>query len=416
MNRFIAGFFFIIFSAAAQIAVAQQPSGLDPIPNVYLDCNSCDVTYIRSNITFVNYVRDQDDASVYLNIKDLRTGGGGREYTLIFSSLNEAVPARSDTLRYISSSTDSGDERRSGLNRYIKIGLVPFVSGTVALETMDIFYEKPEETEDDEEELTDPWRGWVFDINVNSWLNGQSTEHDLGLYGGIFAEWITDEWKIRTRLRGEINRRSVELEDGTSTSNRDWGEYWGIYAYSISDHSSVGFYTKTNFSRNSNIRSNFELSPTYEYNFFPYGEYQERRFLIRYRLTPYYRTYYETTILGHDEQFLVYQNLYALLRYDRPWGRINVSVSGSNYFHDLSYNRLEFHPSFNIRVTRGLSVNISGRYRIINDQISLPEADQSDDCYALGNCQRPTAYDYRISFGLSYTFGSIYNNVVNPRF
>jgi len=27
-----------------------------------------------------------------------------------------------------------------------------------------------------------------------------------------------------------------------------------------------------------------------------------------------------------------------------------------------------------------------------------------------------TQYQYYISFGLSYTFGSIYNNVVNPRF
>jgi len=406
----------LIFLFTHEFAAAQGTSRLQPIPNVYLDCNVCDITYIRSNITFVNYVRDQDDADIYLNITDLRTAGGGREYTLTYRGLRN-FSTRVDTLRYVSSSTDSGDERRVGLNRYIKIGLVPYVMGTVAMRNLDIFYEATVDDQADDEPLYDPWRGWVFDVNMRSWLNGQSTERNLGLNSGIFAEWITNDWKIRTRLRGELNRRQVELSDGAVRSSiRDWGEYWGLYAYSINDHASIGLYTRTNFARNSNIKSNVEASPAFEYNFYPYGEYQQRRFIVRYRITPSYQTYYETTVLGENAQFLVHQNLYALLRYDRPWGRVNVSVSGSNFFHDLSLNRFEFNPSIDLRIVRGFSISFSGRYRIINDQISLPAADQSDDCFALGNCQRPTSYDYSVSFGLSYTFGSIYNNVVNPRF
>jgi hypothetical protein len=399
-----------------EIAEAQSTSRLAPIPNVYLDCGACDVNYIRTNITFVNYVRDQDDADIYLHITDQRTGGGGREYTLVFRGLRD-FSTRADTLRYVSSSTDSGDERRMGLNRYIKIGLVPYVSRTVAIRDLDIFYDRPADAPEEDEELHDPWRGWVFDINVRSWLNGESTQRNLGFYSGFFAEWITDQWKITTRVRGEINRRRVELADGRiGRSNRDWGEYWGLYAYSISDHASVGLYTRTNYSRNNNIQSNFEASPAFEYNFFPYGEYQERRFLIRYRITPSYTSYYERTVLGQDAEFLLHQNLFVNLRYDRPWGRVDISLSGSNYFHDVSLNQLNFNPSFNIRIVRGLSVNFSGRYRIINDQISLPGAAQGDECFALGNCQRPTSYDYSVSFGLNYTFGSIYNNIVNPRF
>ena len=406
---------FLIFLFAQDVVSAQSSSRLKPIPNVYLDCNVCDVTYIRSNITFVNYVRDQDDADIYLTITDLRTAGGGREFTLTYRGLRD-FSTRRDTLRYISSSTDTSDERRVGLNRHIKIGLVPFVMGTVAMRNLDVFYEASVEEDPDDEPLHDPWRGWVFDVNMRSWLNGQSTEKNLGLYSGIFAEWITEDWKIRTRLRGELNRREVELRDGVARSIRDWGEYWGIYAYSLNEHASIGLYTRTNFARNSNIKSNVEASPAFEYNFYPYSEYQQRRFIVRYRITPSYRTYYETTVLGQDSEFLVHQNLFALLRYDRPWGRVNVSLSGSNFFHDLSLNRFEFNPSLDLRIVRGFSVSFSGRYRIINDQISLPAADQSDDCFALGNCQRPTSYDYSVSFGLTYTFGSIYNNVVNPRF
>lgn len=414
MYRYLCVAVFILLTAPDSL-LGQQQGRMNPIPNVYLDCSSCDVTYIRSNITFVNYVRDQDDASIYLTINDQRTGGGGREYTLIFNDIS-GTTSRSDTLRYVSSSTDSGDERRIGLNRYIKIGLIPFVSNSVAIQNLDVFYEEPETTEGESEVIEDPWNGWVFDIDMRTWLNGESSESTLGLFGGVYGEWITNQWKVRTRVRGEINRRRVDLSDGTSRSKRDWAEYWGIYAYSLGDHASVGLFTQVNFSITNNLKFNAEASPAFEYNVFPYGEYQERRFIIRYRITPSYREYFETTVLQKDEEQLLYQDLYAQLRYDRPWGRIDISVSGSNYFHDLSLNRLEFNPSFNIRIIRGLSVNLSGRYRIINDQISLPGAAPSDDCYALGNCQRPTAFDYRISFGLSYTFGSIYNNVVNPRF
>jgi len=397
-------------------AFGQSSESLKPIPNVYLDCNACDVTYIRSNIAFVNYVRDQDDADIYLHIIHQRTGGGGLEYTMIFRGMRDFTQ-QTDTLRYVSSSTDSGDERRSALNRYIKIGLVPFVSQTVAIRHLDVFFQRPDDTvDDDDEPLYDPWRGWVFDADLRSSLNGVSTERNFGLYTGFFAEWITQEWKIRARVRGEINRRRVELSDGIRRSKRDWGEYWGLYAYGINDHLSLGLYTRANFARNSNLKSNVEASPAIEYNFFPYGEYQERRFYIRYRITPSYRVYYERTILGQDEEFLIHQNLFVNLRYDRPWGRVNVNMSGSNYFHDLSLNRFEISPSMNVRIVRGFSVSLSGRYRIINDQISLPGAAQGDECFALGNCQRPTSFDYSISFGLSYTFGSIYNNVVNPRF
>ena len=138
--RTIAGFILLLLLLPAQYVSAQTGSGLDPIPNVYLDCSSCDVTYIRTNITFVNYVRDQQDASIYLNITDQRTGGGGREFTLEFSEIGHSN-GRVDTLRYSSPSSDTNDERRIDLNRYIKIGLVPYVSSTVALESLDIFYE-----------------------------------------------------------------------------------------------------------------------------------------------------------------------------------------------------------------------------------------------------------------------------------
>jgi hypothetical protein len=72
--------------------------------------------------------------------------------------------------------------------------------------------------------------------------------------------------------------------------------------------------------------------------------------------------------------------------------------------------------NLDIRVFKGLSVDIYGRYDLVHDQLSLPLGDASLDEVLLARKELLTAYDYSISVGLRYTFGSVYSNVVNPRF
>ncbi|MDX1592376.1 MAG: hypothetical protein R3283_10455, partial [Balneolaceae bacterium] len=376
---------------------AQSTRQQAPIPNVYLDCSGCDVNYIRTNITFVNYVRDQQDASIYLLINDQSTGGGGREYTLVFSDLrNEST--RSDTLRYVSPSTDSWDERRTGLNRYIKLGLVPFVVNTVAMRNLDVFFDPPEDGEDGQtEEVDDPWNNWVFDIDMRSSVSGEESEFNFGLFSGFEAERTTHIWKIRGNARGEINRRRLDLSDRTININRDWGNSWGMVGYSVSDHATIALFGRASFSRTGNIALNTYIAPAVEYNFFPYSEFQERRFVLQYQITPMYRRYFNTTIFLKDQETIMSQEISARLRYDQRWGRIDIRASGSHFFHDTSINRLEINPSFDIRIVRGLSLSLSGRYRIINDQLALQlpsDVDPNDPESILRGVQRPTSYDY----------------------
>ena len=395
---------------------AQSVNGREPIPNLYIDCRSCDITYIRTNVTFINYVRDQGDADIYLLINDLRTAGGGREFTMIFSGMGPES-SRSDTLRYVSQSTDSGDERRRGLVRYIKIGLIPFLTQTAAIENIDIFYEEDEDdAETTEDGFEDPWNNWVFDIDARSWMSGEKTEKDFSFFGGVYANRITPEWKIRIRARGEIEQNRVQLSDGLRISNRNWGDIWSLVAYSLTEHLSAGVYTRINTSTFNNIKMQASISPALEYNVFPYEEYNERRFLIRYTVSPSYRNYFDTTIFDKEKETLMRQSLSFEIEYDRRWGRFRNNISGSHFFHDTSLNRLNFNTSLDVRIVKGFSLSISGRYSLINDQIALRAGDATDEEVLLGLQQQATSYSYGLSLGLSYTFGSIYNNVVNPRF
>ena len=58
-------------------------------PNVYLDCERrfCDFDYIKTEITFVNYVLDRQSADIHIIVTRQQTGGGGNEYTLAFMGL-----------------------------------------------------------------------------------------------------------------------------------------------------------------------------------------------------------------------------------------------------------------------------------------------------------------------------------------
>jgi hypothetical protein len=53
---------------------------------------------------------------------------------------------------------------------------------------------------------------------------------------------------------------------------------------------------------------------------------------------------------------------------------------------------------------------------MIHDQISLKKGQASLESVLLRRTMLETNYQYYFSIGLSYTFGSIYSNVVNPRF
>ncbi|NOZ55257.1 MAG: hypothetical protein GXO73_00510, partial [Calditrichaeota bacterium] len=52
----------------------------------------------------------------------------------------------------------------------------------------------------------------------------------------------------------------------------------------------------------------------------------------------------------------------------------------------------------------------------IHDQLSLPKKGASREEVLLRRRMLATTYSYFVSFGVSYTFGSIYTNIVNPRF
>lgn len=402
-----------ILTALAPPIFAQDTEG-SPLPRVYLDCNRCSFDYVRTEVPYVHYVSDHADADVYLRITDSATGSG-REYTLDFRGI-PPFSDRRETFTFVSSHNNTPDEERMDLVRHIRLGMAPFLLQTDVSGWMDISFEKRENDQNVVTDLIDPWNNWVFEIDVSTEYEREESELHYDFEFEFDAWRVTDLWKIELEFEYNMDRSRVELTDGTRRVSRDSWDIESFAGYSLSERFSLGLFAETGYARTRNLLFFAEMSPAVEYNFFSYQEYQERRLWLRYRITPSYRNYERTTIFLKDSERVVQQVLSGQLRYDRPWGIIDVRMAASNYMHDPSIYSLSVRPSLSIRVFRGLMVSFRGQYRIVNDQISLPAADITDTERLLGEREAATSYYLEYRLGLTYVFGSRYSNYVNSRF
>jgi hypothetical protein len=152
-----------------------------------------------------------------------------------------------------------------------------------------------------------------------------------------------------------------------------------------------------------------------EYSFFPYGEASTRQITLSYRIGYELADYIEETIYEKTEEALASHALEAAVRIRQQWGSI---FSGSrapaiSTTRTSTGSRLNSNVSF--RLGHGISLNVGGNYQRVNDQLSLPRRDASLEDILLQRRRLATAYRSSGSVGLSYSFGSIFTNVVNPR-
>ena len=426
MKRLLLGLLITLAFTPFQVVLAQNENTTDTKLNdekirVFIDCRRCNDSYIRTEVSFVNFVRDKEDADVHLLITRQGTGSG-TEFSLQFIG-RKTLSGQDNLLRFFSPNTDTDDDERRGLLRNVKLGLFPYASQTNVINNLNIVYAS--EAESSTELEKDPWNNWIFELGGRMSFNGEESSDNLYLSGNVQAERITEEWKIFLDYYQDYNRRRETFSDTDSLGNKQnvtktfiskGQRFYGQAVKSIGEHWALGLFSELYTSTRNNYDLRINGSPGVEYNIFPYSEYTEREFTFSYRISPSYRNYADTTIFNKTEEFLIKHQLQARAQFTQPWGEIEGRTNFSAFSRDLSKNRLDMNLEIDFRIFRGLSLNASGRYSLINDQLSVPKGDISDAEQLLNLRQRLTGYSYRLSFGLEYTFGSIYNSVVNPRF
>jgi len=380
-------------------------------PKIFLDGSRIDRNYIRTEIPFVNYVRDRKEADVHILITIQNTASGGREYTIAFIGQKECSGIN-NTLIYASNKTDTAEEIRRGYVHVLKMGLVSYVARTPINSQIGISFNK----EVKPTSVEDKWNFWVYSLSLRGRLNGEAQRSSSSIDTNFSVNRVTPESKLRLGISADFDKNNYIIDDEEVTSRRESESIGGLYVKSINDHWSIGASLSLSSSTYRNIKFKINPAPAIEYNMFPYSESTRRQLRFLYKLGYNFSRYRERTIYGKTSESLFGESLSVILELKEPWGTVEASLQGSHYFHDLKKNRLEFDLEFQFRILKGLSLDIEGRYERIRDQLSLPETDATLEEILLRRIELATEYEYSISIGLSFTFGSIYSNVVNPRF
>jgi hypothetical protein len=407
----ILGLGFVRPPAAAQ----EGQTGIDELKKtalkLFLDCDSCDIAYIKTEITFVNYVRDRLEAQVHVMITTQRTGGGGTEYTLTFMGQND-FKDMNDIQKYFSTKTDTDDDVRHGLVKALKLGLMSFVARTPIARRIAVDYALPKTAGPGR----DRWHSWVFSLSGSGYFSGEESYMSRMVDGSFSANRVTLASKLKLGISVDSSRQRYDFEEGPVTGTKSSWDASGLFVRSLNEHWSAGAYLEAMSSLYENIDLAVVAAPAIEYNFFPYAQSTRRQLRALYRLNFASAKYREETIYGKLRQTLLQQSLSLTLDLREKWGTISVSTDGSHYFYDFSKYRVNTFGIVNLRLYKGLSFYVMGSYAWIHDQIYLLGREPTYEEQLLRLRELPTNSNYFVAVGFQFQFGSIFTNVINPRF
>ncbi|MCX6559949.1 MAG: hypothetical protein NTZ26_05480 [Candidatus Aminicenantes bacterium] len=405
-----------LLAGFAPVWAQQTDASTDEIkrsaPKVFLDGQRLDVNYIVNEIQFVNYVRDRTESDVHVIVTSQRTGGGGQEYTMTFIGRG-AYEDLKNVLKFFSNRVDTPDEIRKGMVQVLKLGLAPYVGRTPISGLINMTLGRKVKST----AANDSWNFWVFNFGVRGRFQSEQARQTNSISGNISINRVTPQAKLRTGFTGNIDQSIFDYEDYQETSTADSRAFDGLYVFSLNDHWSVGGYLNLNHSSYGNINFGYTIHPAVEYNVFPYSESTRHQLRILYRAGFNHYNYIEETIYDKRAEGVFSQSLSATLDLTEPWGTASLSLEGANYFlKGFDYNHLRISGSLNFRLIKGLALTMDGRYSTTHDQIALRKGDVSIEELLLRRTELASEYSFYLSAGLSFTFGSVYSNVVNPRF
>ncbi len=399
-------------SVFAQNAIAAPDTLRKDAVKIFLDCQSCDMNYTREEISFANFVRDVNDAQVFILVTQQNAGSGGVQYTITYQG-SSMFKGMNDTLVYTSNPDETSTIVRERKTNLLKLGLMRYVAKTPVFSEIEII----NNSDLKQEEVIDKWNNWVFSISTEPQYQSEESNKQLDLRNSLNITKVTPDIKIELEMDQNYSQRRVIDDEGGDTTyvtNEFQGD--NLFVKSLGDHWSAGVKLNMGSSTRENYDLRTDFMPSVEYDIFPYSEATHRQLRFLYSAGVQYNNYIDSTIYDKVKETLYKQELNIAFQVQEKWGSVNLALVGSTYFNDFSKNRLELISSLNLRIFRGLSLQLEGGVAYIHDQINLKKGGISEADRLLELRELSTQYRIQGGIGLTYTFGSIYNNVVNPRF
>lgn len=402
-------------AAAAQESEARQATGA---LRVFVDCSErvCDFDFLRREVSFVNYVRDRQDAQVHVLITSQETGAGGRNFVLDFIGRGD-FDGMSDRQEIPTPPESSDEEVLERLSRAIGLGLARYIALTAGAERLRVVQDEGVGGPSVAIPGDDPWDFWVFRTSLGAGVEGEDRQSSISLDAEASANRVTQQLKIELEVDGRYDREEFELDDSTTVTSieRDY-EFEALVVHSIGAHWSAGAEGNVEHSSFRNRELALRIAPALEYNLFRYEDSERKQLTLLYTLGLNRFNWREVTLFGKSSETRLDQTLRASLAVRQPWGEAGGELQASHFLDEPARHRLEGRAFVRLRLIRGLSLDIEGDLARVRDQINLPAGDATEEEILLEIRELETGFEYDVTVGFSYTFGSIFNNVVNPRF
>ena len=419
MRRQILAFLLSLVATSALAGQTQTPPSAPPpqgaLLRVFLDCGPCDTDFLRRNVAFVDYVRDRAQAEVHVLVTTQGTGGGGRSWTVKYIGL-ERFRDQDRTLTFTTAQTLTDDEQREEFARVFRLGLVGYAANTPIAPELDVSWKKPVQPKT-AAAVKDPWNYWVFRTNANGNVNSEHSSSSNSSRFGFSGNRTTAAWKVTFSTNGNVNHSTFLLSDeetihSTSTS---WSAN-GMAVKSMGPKFSIGLKSSVSHSSFSNNARTVSVTPALEYDVFPYTDWERRNLTIQYVAGADAHKYAELTVFDKLSETVPWHSIMASLNLRQPWGSLEAEARIGQQLNKLSRYHSSLGGGADVNLFKGFSFYMFGEYNRIRDQIGLRKGAASTEDILLRLKQLATGYSYDVNFGFSYSFGSIFNNVVNTRF
>jgi len=404
--------FLLCFSSS----VIAQTTASDGAPRVFFDCQTrCYWDHIRTELSYLDFMRDRQNADVYLLLTSLTTGSDGTQWTLTLNGLGR-FGGMDDTLVFFTGADATDGQLQNLQVEKIQMALLPFILKTSLAGRVQVQVGKDTTVTGTSNTRPDPWDYWVFSLGGELNLNGEESFTSLNARSFLSVNRVTDYDKLRFSVNYNYSRNRFSLEQEDFISKIRQFSVWTIYVHSISDHWSLGGFASIYNSTVANIDFETSLRPAIEYNVFPYAEATKRQFTFLYNIGPFFNNYTDTTIYNLKRQWFVRQDMEVDFRQIEEWGTLDIGVEFANYLHDWSLLALTFNPEIGWNIFRGFNLNMGGEISLVRNQLNIRKGSATNEEVLLQLRDLGTNYQYHFYMGLSYRFGSLTSNVVNTRF
>lgn len=378
------------------------------------DISDDDFDYLRNAIDFADFVNEPKVADVHIIIIRDQTGSGGYNFSVWFNSmsfenlnnytLNTSIMPGESIYRY-----------RELLGRTLIRGLMPFFNEVDDSKNYKLALKRDQCEKMNESVVDDQWRNWVFKLSLWGGYNYEDRKKGYNYITAFKADKITEKVKIKNYIYLTKDIKKYQSDAGEIEYRYIYNYYSNSITYSLSDHWSARSFVSTFQNTYYNQKFAVAYNLAIEYNLIPWDLSDKKIISMAYGLGFSYMHFYELTVRNKMKEALPVHKLNIKAVAVQPWGEINTSIVASQFLNDLSMYSLSLNSVFSFRITKGLTFDFAFNVNGVHDEIYTSARNYSIEDIILGNIDLPSTIEIGSTVGLTYRFGSIYNNVVNKR-